>query len=101
MLQKVLQRSGESQVGTGNHIQKELTIFLDALAALGLPWLLTYLLTYFTHLLTVLSLGWIQSLPAFQTKPQPHKTDGGLEKTWPNQQKDNDKDNDKDNNKYI
>ena len=43
----------------------------------------------------------IQNLPAFQTKPKPCKTDGGHEKTWPDQQKDNDKDkynyNDNDN----
>ena len=74
--------------------------FLAALAALGLPSLVAYLLTN-----NVLSLFWIQSLPAFQTKPQPRKTDGGLEKTWPNQQKDNDKDKYKDkdneNDKYI
>ena len=55
--------------------------FLAALAALGLPWLLT-----------VLSLCCIQSLLAFQTKQKPHKTDGGHEKTSPDQQKDKDKD---------
>ena len=37
--------------------------------------------------------------------PQPRKSDGGHEKTWPNQQKDNDKDkykdNDNENDKYI
>ena len=38
---------------------------------------------------------WIQSLPAFQSKPEPRKTDGGHEETWPDQQKDNDKDKDK------
>ena len=38
------------------------------------------------------SLLWIQSLPAFQTKPKSCKTDGGHEETWPDQQKDNDKD---------
>ena len=71
--------------------------FLAALAALGLPW-------SFTH-----SLCWIQSLPAFQTKPKPCKIYWGHKKTWPDQQKDNDedkykdkyKDNDKDNDKYI
>ena len=36
---------------------------------------------------------------AFQTKPKPRKSDGGHEKTWPDQQKDNDKDNDNDHNK--
>ena len=51
------------------------------------------------------SLLWIQSLPAFQTKPKTCKIDWGHKKTWPDQQKDNDedkyKDNDKDNDKYI
>ena len=31
--------------------------------------------------------------------PQPRKSDGGHEKTWPNQQKDNDKDKDKEKDK--
>ena len=74
-------------------------IFLAALAALA------YLGHSLTHLLTFMSLCWIQSLPAFQTKPQPRKYDGGHEETWPNQQKDNDKDknkdNDNENDKYI
>ena len=72
-------------------------IFSAALAALGLPWSLTHSLPE--------SLCWIQSLPAFQTKPKPCKIDWGHKKTWPDQQKDNDedkyKDNDKDNDKYI
>ena len=38
---------------------------------------------------------------AFQTKPKPRKSDGGHEKTWPDQQKDNDEDKYKDNDKYI
>ena len=70
-------------------------IFLAALAALGLPWLLTDWLFY--------SLLWIQNHPAIQTKPKPRKNDGDHEKTWPGQEKDNDNDkyNDKDNDKYI
>ena len=68
-------------------------LFLAALAALGLPWWLTDWLC------------WIQSLPAFQTKPKRCKIGGGHAKTWPDQQKDNDKDkykdNDNDNDKYI
>ena len=60
---------------------------LAALAAQGLPWILT-VLSYW--------LLWIQSLPAFQTKRKPCKTDGGNEKTWTDQQKDNDKDKYKD-----
>ena len=51
-------------------------------------------MTVLTHWLL-----WIQSLPAFQTKPKPSKTEGGHEKTWPNQQKDNDKDKDKEKDK--
>ena len=51
------------------------------------------------HSLTVLSLCWIQSLPAFQTKLNPCKTDGGHEETWPDQQKNNDKDKCKDKDK--
>ena len=58
--------------------------FFAALAALGLPHSLTL-----THWLC-----WIQSLLAFQTKPQLRKTDGNHEKTRPDQQKDN-KDEDK------
>ena len=54
-------------------------------------------------------LCWIQSLPAFQTKTKPRKTEGGHEKTWPDQQKENDEDkdkykdndNDNENGKYI
>ena len=42
--------------------------FLAALAALGLPWLLTDWPFY--------SLLWIQSLPAFETKPKPRKMMG-------------------------
>ena len=63
--------------------------FLAALAALGLPWLLTH--SRLCHCV---------GFKAFQTKPQP-------EKTWPNQQKENDKDkykdkdNDNENDKYI
>ena len=70
--------------------------FLAALAALGLPWLMIDVYAY--------SLCWNQSLPAFQSKPKPRKTDGGHEKPWTDQQKDNDKvkykykDNDNDNN---
>ena len=61
--------------------------------------------TLVTHSLTHW-LCWIQSLPAFQTKPKPCKIDGGHAKTWPDQQKeDNDKDkykdNDNESNKYI
>ena len=48
--------------------------FLAALAALGLPWSLT-------HLLTLMSLYWIQSLSAFQTKQKPFKIDQIDEKT--------------------
>ena len=76
--------------------------FLAALAALGLPWSLTYWLLH--------SLCWIQSLPAFLTKPETSQNWGGTkslqnwwghEKTWTAQQKDNDKDKYKDNDKYI
>ena len=42
------------------------SLFQLPLAALGLPGLLTFM-----------SLCWIQSLPAFQTKSKPCKTDGG------------------------
>ena len=47
-------------------------------------------------------LCWIQSLPAFQTKPKPRKTDGGPWEniTWSTNKK-NDKYNEKDNDKYI
>ena len=76
----------------GSHTSP-LAQFSAALAALGLPW-------SFTH-----SLCWIQSLPAFQTKPKSCKTDGGHEETWPDQQKHNDKDKckdkDNDNDNYI
>ena len=58
-------------------------IFLAALAYLGLPW----------------SLIDCSGFKAFQTKPQPRKTDRDHEKTWPNQQKV--KDNDEDKYKYI
>ena len=80
----------------GNAIQPHLTtlanfghVFLAALAPSS-PCLTN------TAILTVLD----SSLAAFQTKPKPCKTDGGHEKTWPDQQKDNDKDNDNYNDKH-
>ena len=67
--------------------------FLAALAAVGLPWSLTYSLTH--CFVIVLD----------SNKSKPRKSDGGHEKTWPNQQKDNDKDKYKDkdneNDKHI
>ena len=62
--------------------------FLAALAALGLPW-------SFTH-----SLCWIQSLPAFQTKPKSCKADQQKHNDK-DKCKDKDKDKDNDNDNYI
>ena len=62
--------------------------FLAALAALGLPWLLTQSINHcFID---------CYGFKAFQSKPEPRKTDGGHEETWPDQHKDNDKDKYKD-----
>ena len=69
-----------------------ITSFLAALAALGLPRSLIYSISHWL----LHSLCWIQSLPTFQSKPEPRKTDGGHEETWPDQQKHNDKDKCKD-----
>ena len=89
---RVLQAEGvfgeKIAVGSKWNILINNTVFLAALEALGLPWLINQSLFHW--------LLWIQSLPAFQSKPEPRKTDGGHEETWPDQQKDNDKDKDKD-----
>ena len=100
---RVLQAEGvfgeKIAVGSKWNILINNTVFLAALAALVLPWLINQSLFHW--------LLWIQNLPAFQSKPEPRKTDGGHEETWPDQQKhkykdkckDKGKDNDNDN--YI
>ena len=58
--------------------------------------------TLVTYSLTNVYVVVLDSKPS-RPNPQPRKSDGGHEKIWPNQQKDNDKDKykDKENEKYI
>ena len=56
--------------------------------------------TLVTYSLTNVYVIVLDSKPS-RPNPQPRKSDGGHEKTWPNQQKDNDKDKYKDNDNEI
>ena len=64
---------------------KDMQSFLAALAALGLPWLLTYSLID----CYIDCVGFKAFQPSWPNR-KPHKTKGGHEETWPDQQKDND-----------